>query len=373
MKKILLLATTAFVAASIMTPTAKAEASVTVGGYMNQYFGWAGNDDPTPSFTDPQDFQQFSSVEVHVDAEYATENGITVGAHIQLMGDNDETSTRAVDEHFASIEGGFGRVEIGATSSAPYKMHVIAPAVGMPINNGDVDQLMADYSGTGIFLPPVNDRNVLGGTFLEVANSDAGQKISYFTPSYNGFMAGISYQPDVTTDNVIADTSGFAPAVYHDGVSAGLGYYGSFNDVMIETSLGFFYASSPRSVIDDYEALNLGLNLGMPVGDGDVVVGGSYAQVFSDDSVHGEGYSFDIGASYDAGPWAASLTYMRSDTKVTSFITPAADMDTVAAGMRYRLTEGADITTTLGWTDFEVGGTDVNDGIFATAGILLDF
>lgn len=371
MKKALLLATTAFVAAAFVAPAAQADATVTVGGYMNQYFGWGGNDDPIGTNTDPQDFQQFSAVEVHVDAEYATENGLTLGAHVELMGDNDEVDTRTVDEHFATIEGGFGRVEIGATSSAPYKMHVIAPAVGMPINNGEVDQILVGFnggSGAPGVIPTVLDRTVLGGTFLEIGGSDADQKISYFTPSYNGFMAGVTYQPDITTENVIGDNDD----TYNNGFAGGLGYYGTFNDVMIEASAGYFFASSPNAA-DDYNAYNLGLSLGTAMGDGDVTIGGSFAQVLDNDAIQGEGYSFDIGASYDTGPWAASLTYMMGDTDTGAALLSDGQTDTVAAGVRYALAEGANLTATLGWANIDTGSTDINDGVFATAGILLDF
>jgi hypothetical protein len=391
MKKALLLGTTAVVAASLFAaPSAKAaEFDVSVGGYMDQYFGYGDNEDPVSigfggTYTDPQNVQQFSNVEIHFNAEMTTDGGLTFGAEVQLMGDNDETSSRAVDEHFAFVEGQFGRVELGATPSGAFKQTVIAPNVGMPINNGEVDQVMLGFgTASGGF---EYDRTTLGGTFLDIGADDAGQKVTYFTPNFNGFRGSVSYMPELSgsSDNIIADKSGD----YADGWAAGIGYNGSFNDVSVAASAGYYAASAPTGA-DDYKAWNAGLNVGAQMGDGTVTLGGSYASVFSlDEGLFGgfattfsseqyaEGSAFDLGISYDTGPWAVSLTYLDGSTDGAGIPGPDVSVDTrvISGAARYKLAEGAALTGTIGHADRDATGAAFeNSGFFAAAGLHLNY
>jgi hypothetical protein len=335
---------------------------------MDQYFGYGDNDSGAWGYSDSQDVQQFSNVEVHVNAEMTTDSGLTIGAEVQLMGDNDETSSRAVDEHFAFVEGQFGRVELGATPSGAFKQTVVAPNVGMPINNGEVDQLLVGFGpGGGGF---TTDRTTLGGTFLDIGADDAGQKVTYFTPNFNGFRGSVSYMPELSgsSDNIIGDKS----SDYADGWAAGIGYDGSFNDVMIAASAGYYMASAPTGA-DDYQAWNAGLNIGVAMGDGTVTVGGSYADVTSADIAGGpwfdEGSSFDLGISYDTGPWGVSLTYLDGDLDNLD-----TEVQVFSGAARYKLAEGAALTATIGHADGDAPGTTLdNEGFFAAAGLHLNY
>lgn len=384
MKKALLFGTTAFVAAGLLAAPAAHAFEVSVGGYMDQYIGY-GNNDSDVAFgvgnADPQDVQVFSNVSVQITAQQTFEQtavgALTIGAVVDLIGN--DSQDRTADQNYAFLESDFGRVELGATYSGAYKSHVIAPNVGMPINNGELGNIMAGFGGTN-----GTHRTVMGGTFLEIGRTQNGQKITYMTPSFSGFSASVSYQPDVevaapfvapASENLISDKD----FDYHGGWAAGIAYNGQFNNVGVDASAGYYYAKAPDvGALDNYKGYNLGLALSAMYNGAEVAVGGSYARTQETtglDAIGGfpleDGSAWDLGVSYDTGIWAASFTYQRGRSDVFG---ADIDIDTFALGTRYKIGEGAHLTGTLGHVKAEwASALDVNKGFFAAAGVHIDF
>ena len=129
MKKVLL-GSTALVAAGLIAGDAAAADGVklSLGGY---YRGAAGLmfddfDGAAAATTDdlrPGVFKQ--DVEVHFRGETTLDNGLTVGAAIQLEG---QTSTDQIDEVYAYFNGGWGELRFGDDDEALSSLCSITPS-----------------------------------------------------------------------------------------------------------------------------------------------------------------------------------------------------------------------------------------------------
>ena len=69
--------------------------------------GELGNEHNTDGF--------FNDAEIHFEGETTLDNGLTVGAHVELEGENDADQ---IDEAFVYFSGGFGEVQVGSNDDA---------------------------------------------------------------------------------------------------------------------------------------------------------------------------------------------------------------------------------------------------------------
>lgn len=364
MKKAFLLGTSAIIAAGLFAGSAQAgePIDVKVGGFMNQWFGYSNND-----VDNVQKFDQWSNSEIIFKGQSQLDNGLKVGLNVQLEAN---TTADQIDESYAFVEGSFGRFLIGSENDAAYLMHVAAPNVGLPINDGYVDQYIVNPTGSSL------DQTVFGGTYITPAGDDDGQKITYFTPRYSGFQLGVSYLPDVDPtggdrNSLILDT-----ANYTDGFSVGVNYTNSFSGFDVAASGGYYYAGAPDgTTIDNFKAWSAGLNLGYR----EFTFGGSYADI-TDGVISGtnssEGQAYDIGLSYENGPIGASLTYFHGEAEGDTLVSKDDENDSYVGSVRYNLGEGVAVIGSVGYTDFSgevAGSTDDNNGWYITSGLALRF
>ena len=191
MKKILF-ASSAIVAVAFAGQASASEPiKLSVGGYMEQWIGFADEDAPGGAGR-VNAFQ--SDTEVYFDGRTTLDNGIEIGAHIELEGES--SSGDQVDEQFLFVNGGFGRIEIGKNDSAADSMAVSAPRVG-PVgpNDGGIEDW---YNEAGI---------------IDTAPSSGDQnRATYYTPSLGGFQAGVSFADDSGQNDASGDCDNIVSA-----------------------------------------------------------------------------------------------------------------------------------------------------------------
>lgn len=146
--------------------------SVGVGGYMQQWFGYANRDD------DGEDggWDAQSDSEVHFKGSLESDMGLKFSIHVELEGDR---GSNAIDESFARVSGEFGQIEFGARDHAMVRMHSGISDVGIGLTSGDTQK----------WVP---------GAYLETAGHAIGnaRKLNYITPRVSGLQVGLSYAPD---------------------------------------------------------------------------------------------------------------------------------------------------------------------------------
>ena len=120
--------------------------SLGIGGYFEVLAGFANVGGPTVvgQDLDGLDFKQ--DVEIHFSPSMTLDNGLTIGAHVELEGSSGTADT--IDEAYMTISGNFGKFILGSENSVGYKMTVAAPDVThINVNSGSTTAFVP-YSGT---------------------------------------------------------------------------------------------------------------------------------------------------------------------------------------------------------------------------------
>ena len=344
MKKILFASSAIAAVAFAGSAQASDKIQLQLGGYMEQ---WAGFADADNEGVDGRNNAFQSDTEVYFDGETTLDNGIEVGAHIELEG---ETSGDQIDEQFLFVNGGFGRVEMGKNDSAADAMALQAPAVGpVGVNDGDLTNWVDAY-------------------LIDTVRSSGDQnRVTYFTPSFGGFRAGASYADDSNRNG--ADGYNNKDGSGDSIVSGALAFDHDFNNGV---ALGL-------SATGEHSEDGYWVGFGSTVGFGNFTVGGSYGHTEDDYGLNATGQdldAFDLGVSYAMDAAIVSLSYGYED------VDNSGDISTVDLGMAYTLGAGVTWKSSLYWFDQEADSTNNaatsgiagdNDGYGVVTGLRLDF
>ena len=178
-----LIATTALAFAGAMGAGQAAAAdmlSLGVGGYMQQWFGYADRSDPGAD----GGFAVHSDSEVHIKGSLESDMGLKYTVHVELEGDggNGDAGSGAVDESYVRVSGEFGQIEFGFRDHAMVRMHSGIKDVGIGLNAGDTQAWIP-----GAYLETSGHAGTAGG------GNDP--KLNYISPRAAGLQVGFSYAP----------------------------------------------------------------------------------------------------------------------------------------------------------------------------------
>ena len=215
-----------------------------------------------------------SNSEVHFSGKVKADNGLTFGVRFEFEGNEGPTT---MDESFATVEGDFGKLTIGAEDSAHSTMHVSVKNAGLDL--GEVRMFF-----------PENE------AYYTADWQADNKRIIYQTPRLNGFQFGASYGPgpneapghqsdgdllnnDADTWSVAVNTShefaggtvqlsvghinlnseqsatNFGARISMSGLTAGVAHLSDDNGDQEMTAAGLMYTDGPLSV-----SANLGVN-----------------------------------------------------------------------------------------------------------------
>jgi hypothetical protein len=322
-----LFATTAIVAAFGFGSTAAQaqDASLSLSAFSNFYANWTDQDNPqqTPSASGAKsggvhesDYDFSTNTEFEVNGELTLDNGITAGLSIEVEADNREEPADNIDENLIYLDGSFGRVELGHEDGASDTMLYGATSI------------KAVYVGTynnttGSLINYAGDAPVLAA----FGDSGDNTKITYFTPRFAGFQAGVTHAPDSEADAVIPDRADDATTEHWEG---GVNYVNSFNGFDVAASVtGTYFNDSPSTTLSLQSNSDAGVGntpvvesdtsgggdnfnvtVGGVVGFGGFEFGGSYGfgEIGGEDAMAG-----DVGVGYSTGPWSLSVTGFYSE------------------------------------------------------------
>jgi predicted porin len=382
-----LLQSTAFIgaglAAALAAPTASAEEGVklSVGGFFRAAYqvvfddddeGEPGNETNTDGF--------FNDAEIHFKGETTLDNGLTVGARIELEG---ETAGDQIDESWVFFSGGFGEFRIGSIDDALGSLCVFAPG--------------GTYNFSA-FSPNQWGANTLTSNSICFGADDVGdsQKIVYFSPIFSGFQIGLSYVPSSDKETHI---DGVGPhlgmPVHVDDTSRhNVSLYGLYNyeaeSWWLQLGAGGSWegnveqtAGPDREESDFYQA-------GILAGFGQVTVGASF-NYFNDDDlfvatlengdVEAERWVLGVGATYAYDAWTFGLGYSLHDADIDNDGGEDSDLKLQRAALtvNYALGPGINLDGELAYTRQDVDGPDFDenadnyDAIEIGTGIAIDF
>lgn len=346
-KRRALLATTALAAAAQFGLAAPAMAdskwNMEIGGFMHQYFGYAEG-----ATRDNEGFDSQSDTEIHFTPSIMLDNGLHVGVNVQLEG---QTDGDQIDQQFLFVESSYGRLELGSIDSAPYTMQIGVPSAGIGLDSGDA----ADWIGR------IN--NDLISTMNNFSrDEDSSEKVNYYTPRFAGFQLGVTYVPQVGSEDADAPPNE-NDGTRDNGFGIGLNYDRTFNDFSIGASAGYMnYGDDDAAVGPTPENYGFGLSLGYA----GFTVAGAYNNL--EDSVAGDLETFGVGLMYEFDKVALSFGYIHGDDDSSK-----ADSDAFELGASYALGPGVAVIGSIYYVDQDSpAGADLEGGA-AVAGLALSF
>lgn len=357
--KRLLLATTA-VAGLALVPSANAAEPITVtlGGTFEFYSGWRDTDiagAPSHDFRiDP---------EILINTKGVADNGLVYGLkwEVELEGTAPPGGTAQggrnirTDEMVGYLSGSWGRLEFGDEDGASDRLAIYAPTVGFAQIDGDYDTFA-----------PGAVSNLRGGVIspVKAPDSDDATKVTYFTPTFAGFQAAVSYAAENAGanegDSVNISSRG---TTYDDIFEGALQYSNTFSGVGVKASgtithLNGTSSNAAGARVEDVLGWQVGGQLsyaGVTVGGGYVDQGGVRVAI-SGTSAYGNAQtaaalapgvtnledSWNAGISYVFGPVGVAFNYANADTNVNG-----RDIDAYVFGASYTVAPGLVVAADL--------------------------
>lgn len=374
MKKILL--TTAALVAFGTVPAMASEPALQLGlgGYIAGYGIYTDQDEPAGVSYRSFDFRK--DTEVHLTGEVALDNGVTAGAHMEILSDRFDNS--GIEESYMYLSSSWGRVNFGEEDGIAYLIQVAPPTA-----DENVDGPTASI---GTFAPEV------GGT-LTYGQRPFGNtnKLTYVTPVFNGFQAGVSYTPTVgavNTPTLVAlgfagatgsDLNGTAAAETRDdtddfenGWEIAARYEGSFE--MVDVMLGAGYSAATLEETDggvffndDFTMWNVGAHATIDQ------FGFGAAYLTSNNGLDGDFAlkGIVVGTDYTTGPYKVGLNYVDVNQE-TGAGSDDAEIQRWTAGALYEWGPGMTFRGAVQWQELD-DGADTVDGTQVTLGTQLTF
>lgn len=358
MKKILL-GTTGLVGAALLASAASAETpKVTLGGFSDFQAGYISDDNDAAR--NSTNFRNDNTIIVKVDGK--TNSGLGYGAQIDveadITNDNNNQGTNAA-RTFTYLEGGFGRVEMGGNKSVAATQRIDASTIAVATGgiNGSFNQFLtvgnnvAPGGAQSLFI--TNSKlTTEHGSYALVGDESTynATKISYYTPKFSGFQAGVSYTPNLGNRGQVANT--LDTAANTDVINAGLSYEHTFNGGYKLGVAGTYETADNAGVgTDDINGWNVGATLGFQ----GFTLAGSYGDIRDSGVIGVDGSYWTAGLAYATGPIGLSATYLNSTMDNGGGAGVDADFTNLVLGADYKLAPGLTPYAEVSFYDFDGG------------------
>ncbi len=365
MKRILLGSASVLGAGLMAAPAVAADGvKLSVGGFFREAYMVVIDDDDTFDFgKDRAADGFFNDAEIHFTGSTVLDNGLEVGARVELEG---ETDGDQIDEAWVWFAGGFGEVRIGSEDDALANTCIV-PAGGTTNFSAFSPNQWGANSAVGDIFGAFGSNSVCTG----VDNQGDAQKIVYISPNFGGFQVTASYTPNGAAESHLDgvgphigmpehelfdgrhNASVYATYSYDGdnwGLTAGLG--GSWQG-HVEDDADFR--------IEEQDFYQAGLNL--TFGNFSFGAAGEYfndALNIETSSTHLENDVWVVGggASYALDAWTFGLQYSHRENEIT--FESGGDVnnidltqDRAVATVNYALGPGIKVDGEIGYTWFD--------------------
>lgn len=398
MKK-LLLVSTALVGVAMMSAQASAAVKLDLGGFFRGYGVFADNDETAANST--REFDLRRDAEVHISGETTLDNGLTVGFHTE----QDLGGATQTDEAYAYFSGGWGRLNVGSEDGSAYLLQVAAPSADSNVDGlrtyiqatNPADTLFAAGALVGLPASAVLDYDHVSDP-TGAANTD---RLSYLTPKFNGFQAGVSFAPETgqnaVGNNLAAMASDDDNNQFENTWEASVRWDGEFNGFGVSLGGGYSHSS-----LEDYTAVALGTspvlaantpiasddlgqwNAGLSLAWNGFTLGGAYLRadggqtgvidtgggVVSDAYVEmdTEQTTWVAGLGWDNGPYHLGASYLRTELErdqagdITlaqgGFAAVDGEVDRFTVGGGYTFGPGMTFRGAVAWGEYDNSTAD---------------
>ena len=308
----------------------------------------------------------FSDSEVHFTGSTVLDNGLEVGARIELEGEDD--SGDQIDEAWIYFSGGFGEVRMGSTDDALAGACILPPGGTTNFSAFSPNQWGANTDGAAAFGALSSNAACVG-----VDDREDAQKLVYISPNFGGFQLNLSYTPNGGDER------------HGDGVGAHIGMpfnsdeesrhnfsaYGTYSYEgdgwgLTAGAGGSFEGhveNSPGPDRDEQQFYQTGLNLTF----GNFSVGGTFEYynnlVDFDPGDQVDAWVAGGGVAYTLDAWTFGAQYSHQLADLDGSSNDDLTMDRAVLTANYALGPGIDLDGEVGytWVDTDSDDADIVD------------
>ncbi len=304
-----------FVAATPAMAQDDSGVKLSLGGHFKGYVNYSNEDNV-------RDLDILRQTEVHFGGETTLDNGLTVGAHIET--DADAGEGFEIDESYVYFSGTWGRVNFGAEDGAAYLLQVAAPSADDNID-GIRQYISPSLIGAGVDY----DNDI----------STKSDKVTYLSPVFSGFQAGVSFTPEAGDGSRALTGNSLEGIQDTDDVwELAARYEGMVSNVGVILGAGYADAG------DDAQEWNIGADLDI----GAFGFGVVYTEAESD-AIDMESDTWVVGGDYTVGPYKLGLSYLNNDVELGS--TDVYDLDRYTGGVVYTYGPGMTFRGSVAYYD----------------------
>jgi outer membrane protein OmpU len=339
MKKLLLGTTGLVAAAAMFVSAANAQTpKVTIGGFAN--FEAGATSDDLDGGQRAQGFRNDTELSFRVDGKMDNRD-LGYGAVVDLEADvtpdvNNQGFNAA--RTYVYLDGTWGRFELGSNQGASSTMRVDASTLAAA--SGGIDGswvFFANPTGQSFITTPGLPTEHGSLTSLNDESQSNANKITYYSPRYQGFQVGVGYQPDQTDRGQTVSRLENNLGQSGDIVDGGLNYENQFGDVSLAAAATGQIGSSETAATQDLGAWNAGALIGYM----GFKLAGSYADWSDSNALNGsaEGSYWTAGLGYDYGAFGSSVTYLASEYQAAGNVTEN-EFENLVVSIDYKLAPG---------------------------------
>jgi hypothetical protein len=366
MKKLLMCSAAIALGLAVAAPAKADGIKLDLAGHFKGYVTWINQD--TADGVNERHFDILRETEIHFTGETTLDNGLTVGVHHEADIDNQYAGGDffATEESYAYFSGAWGRVNFGKEDGANYLLQVAAPSADENFDglrqyinpfNGALTNVGGANIGGGVYSDGgIGGTGVVGGLGsrgyintgkLDYSNDATGysNKLTYLTPVWSGFQAGLSYTPTSGGVQIGGSPSGFDGSkafgvsasntganadVYGDAWEGALRYEGKWQEVGINLGGGYSHVGLQQSrtnpisgagVNDNVDAFNQ-WNLGAAMTWQQFGLGVVYTRDNGGLNDNGDNRTWVVGLDYTTGPFKLGASYLNNHEDLGMSTTP---------------------------------------------------
>ena len=217
MKKLFTGASAALAGLLLASPAAaqgETESMMSLGGYSNYTVSFTKH--PEGQIAEQEgDIDIFNDTEIFFNGSAETDGGLQVSARVELEGHSENDQ---IDEHYITVSGGFGSVEVGANDGADERT-----ATGVHYNNSAVDYIYW------------NDITVPTHGYRGVGLYSDGMGVTYTTPNLGGVTLAVGYKPSRESGS----RRGAVQSGDENVLTFGANYHGEADGISFTGSFGY--------------------------------------------------------------------------------------------------------------------------------------
>ena len=332
-----------------------ANVKLTVGGYANWYTGYVGGNNAMKEAATYEGVRSFEhvpvvgDVEIDFTGETVLQNGIKIGAVIELSGVSPDSEFAKEDQSYVYVDGAIGRFAIGKMDTISKQFHKASKDVGLlGIQGSDIGMLRPCFG------------QMMENISTDIRYMDDYATLAYISPKFYGVTLAASYSTldNDATHNISGNDVSYAATV---------AYNNTFGKVTVDADVSYARFDKLYYYVETAE---YAIATGVRVGVAGFTVGGGYK--FQNNKYYtGDTDIFDAGVAYENGPYGVSLSYIYQKR---DYDYPENRKDQmVLASFAYNVTEGGDTFVSLAYVNAKGYWYDNMDAYILAGGIGLTF